>query len=231
MTQNADLSVRAVTRTFGSGETLVEAVKEASFSLDRGQFVAIVGPSGSGKTTLLAMIGALLTPTSGTIAVGGLEITALGESDRARFRRENIGFIFQGFNLVPYLSAEQNLLAVAAISTGIDRETRDRCSRLLEELGISDHRHRLPGELSGGEKQRVAVGRALMNDPLLVLADEPSSNLDSEKGKRVVQLLAEEVKTRNKIGIMVTHDQRMLDYVDSVLEIADGRLTVPTEVA
>lgn len=231
MERSPDLSVQSVTKEFGSGDTLVQAVTDASFNLERGEFVAIVGPSGSGKTTLLAMIGSLLTPTYGTITVGGRDITSLGESARARFRRENIGFIFQGFNLVPYLSAEQNLLAVAAISTGIDRQARDRCNRLLEELGMTAHKHRLPGQLSGGEKQRVAIGRALMNDPLLVLADEPSSNLDSEKGKRVVQLLADEARTRDKIGIMVTHDQRMLDYVDSVMQIADGRLSVPAEVA
>jgi len=170
------------------------------------------------------MLGGLLTPTHGRVIVGRTDISQLNEAQRARFRRERVGFVFQGFNLVPYLTAEQNLLAVASICGKLNGEARARARQLLRELGVEKRSHHLPGELSGGERQRVAIGRALMNDPLLVLVDEPTSNLDSERGSEVVRSLAEEVRSRNKIGIMVTHDRRMLTYLDGVLEMADGRL-------
>jgi putative ABC transport system ATP-binding protein len=186
--------------------------------------VAIVGPSGSGKTTLLAMLGGLLRATGGRVFMGGTDISRLNEAQRARLRRERVGFVFQGFNLVPYLTAEENLLVIPSISGKLNRQTRGRARQLLGELGVEKRARHLPGELSGGERQRIAIGRALMNDPLLVLVDEPTSNLDSERGNEVVRSLAEEVKMRNKIGIMVTHDRRMLTHVDRVLEMADGRL-------
>jgi putative ABC transport system ATP-binding protein len=219
-----DLVAQSLTKVFGSGDTAVEAVRDASLSVRAGEFVAIVGPSGSGKTTLLAMLGGLLTATGGQVIVGGTDISRLNEAQRARFRRERVGFVFQGFNLVPYLTAEQNLLVIPSISGKLDGETRARARQLLREMGVEKRAHHVPGELSGGERQRVAIGRALMNDPLLVLVDEPTSNLDSERGTEVVRSLAEEVKMRNKIGIMVTHDRRMLTHVDRVLEMADGRV-------
>jgi putative ABC transport system ATP-binding protein len=222
-----DLVAQSLTKVFGSGDTAVEAVRDASLSVRAGEFVAIVGPSGSGKTTLLAMLGGLLTATGGQVIVGGTDFSRLNEAQRARFRRERVGFVFQGFNLVPYLTAEQNLLVIPSISGKLDGETRARARQLLREMGVEKRAHHVPGELSGGERQRVAIGRALMNDPLLVLVDEPTSNLDSERGTEVVRSLAEEVKLRNKIGIMVTHDRRMLTHVDRVLEIADGRLHSP----
>jgi putative ABC transport system ATP-binding protein len=224
-----DLVGQSLTKVFGSGDTAVEAVRDVSLSVQPGEFVAIVGPSGSGKTTLLAMLGGLLTATRGRVVVGGTDISGLNEAQRARFRRERVGFVFQGFNLVPYLTAEQNLLVIPSISGKLDGETRARARQLLGEMGVEKRAHHLPGELSGGERQRVAIGRALMNDPLLVLVDEPTSNLDSERGTEVVRSLAEEVKMRNKIGIMVTHDRRMLTHVDRVLEMADGRLQSPTQ--
>jgi putative ABC transport system ATP-binding protein len=219
-----DLVAQSLTKIFGAGDTAVEAVRDASLSVRAGEFVAIVGPSGSGKTTLLAMLGGLLTATRGRVIVDGTEISRLNEGQRARFRRERVGFVFQGFNLVPYLTAEQNLLVIPSISGSLGGEARARARQLLRELGVEKRAHHLPGELSGGERQRVAIGRALMNDPLLVLVDEPTSNLDSERGTEVVRSLAEEVKMRNKIGIMVTHDRRMLTHVDRVLEMADGRV-------
>jgi putative ABC transport system ATP-binding protein len=219
-----DLVGQSLTKVFGSGDTAVEAVRDVSLSVQPGEFVAIVGPSGSGKTTLLAMLGGLLTATRGRVVVGGIDISGLNEAQRARFRRERVGFVFQGFNLVPYLTAEQNLLVIPSISGKLDGETRARARQLLREVGVEKRAHHVPGELSGGERQRVAIGRALMNDPLLVLVDEPTSNLDSERGTEVVRSLAEEVKMRNKIGIMVTHDRRMLTHVDRVLEMADGRV-------
>jgi putative ABC transport system ATP-binding protein len=218
------LLAQSLTKVYGSGDTAVEAVRDVSRSTSAGDFVAIVGPSGSGKTTLLAMLGGLLTPTRGHVIVSGTDISQLSEAQRARFRRERVGFVFQGFNLVPYLTAEQNLLAIPSISGKLNGEARARARLLLEELGVGKRAHHLPGELSGGEKQRVAIGRALINDPLLVLVDEPTSNLDSERGNEVVRSLAKEIKMRNKIGIMVTHDRRMLTHVDRVLEMADGRL-------
>jgi putative ABC transport system ATP-binding protein len=224
-----DLVAQSLTKVFGSGDTAVEAVRDASLSVRAGEFVAIVGPSGSGKTTLLAMLGGLLTATGGQVIVGGTDISRLNEAQRARFRRERVGFVFQGFNLVPYLTAEQNLLVIPSISGKLDGETRARARQLLREMGVEKRAHHVPGELSGGERQRVAIGRALMNDPLLVLVDEPTSNLDSERGTEVVRSLAEEVKMRNKIGIMVTHDRRMLTHVDRVLEMADGHLQAPAQ--
>jgi len=224
-----DLVAQSLTKVFGSGDTAVEAVRDASLSVRAGEFVAIVGPSGSGKTTLLAMLGGLLTATGGQVIVGGTDISRLNEAQRARFRRERVGFVFQGFNLVPYLTAEQNLLVIPSISGKLDGETRARARQLLREMGVGKRAHHVPGELSGGERQRVAIGRALMNDPLLVLVDEPTSNLDSERGTEVVRSLAEEVKMRNKIGIMVTHDRRMLTHVDRVLEMADGRVQSPAQ--
>ncbi len=221
------LLAQSLTKVFGSGDTAVEAVRDVSFSVRTGEFVAIVGPSGSGKTTLLAMLGGLLIATHGRVVVGGSDISRWSEAQRARFRRERVGFVFQGFNLVPYLTAEQNLMVIPSISGKASREARARARQLLRELGVEKRAHHLPGELSGGERQRVAIGRALMNDPLLVLVDEPTSNLDSERGNEVVRSLAEEVKMRNKIGIMVTHDRRMLTHVDRVLEMADGRLQSP----
>jgi putative ABC transport system ATP-binding protein len=221
------LLAQSLTKVFGSGDTAVEAVRDVSFSVRTGEFVAIVGPSGSGKTTLLAMLGGLLTATNGRVVVGSSDISRWSEAQRARFRRERVGFVFQGFNLVPYLTAEQNLLVMPSMSGKLSGEARARARQLLRELGVEKRAHHLPGELSGGERQRVAIGRALMNDPLLVLVDEPTSNLDSERGNEVVRSLAEEVKMRNKIGIMVTHDRRMLTHVDRVLEMADGRLQSP----
>jgi len=222
-----DLVAQSLTKVFGAGDTAVEAVRDVSLSVRAGEFVAIVGPSGSGKTTLLAMLGGLLAATRGRVIVGSTDISRLNEAQRARFRRGHVGFVFQGFNLVSYLTAEQNLLVIPSISGKVDGEMRARAGQLLRELGVDKRAHHLPGELSGGERQRVAIGRALMNDPLLVLVDEPTSNLDSERGTEVVRSLAEEVKLRNKIGIMVTHDRRMLTHVDRVLEIADGRLHSP----
>jgi putative ABC transport system ATP-binding protein len=221
------LLAQSLTKVFGSGDTAVEAVRDVSFAVRAGEFVAIVGPSGSGKTTLLAMLGGLLIATNGRVVVGGSDISRWSEAQRARFRRERVGFVFQGFNLVPYLTAEQNLMVIPSISGKVSGEARARARQLLRELGVERRAHHLPGELSGGERQRVAIGRALMNDPLLVLVDEPTSNLDSERGNEVVRSLAEEVKMRNKIGIMVTHDRRMLTHVDRVLEMADGRVQSP----
>jgi len=218
------LRVENLSTTFGQGSQAVHAVQDMSFETQPGEFIAIVGPSGSGKTTLLAMLGGLLTPTAGSIHVDGREVTALSESDRARYRRDEVGFVFQANNLLPFLTARENLLVIREIG-GIGRKDGPRrADQLMEELGLTPRKNALATELSGGERQRVAIGRALMNDPQLVLVDEPTASLDSERGKAVVKMLLEEVKGRQKLGIMVTHDPAMAALTDRTLEMHDGRL-------
>ena len=219
------VDVEALSKTYGSGNTAVDAVKSATFSAHAGEFLAVVGPSGSGKTTLLAMLGGLLTPSSGRVCIGGQELTALKPSQLARFRREQVGFVFQGYNLLPYLTARKNLLAIAQIG-GLDHhDARDRADRLLDELGLTGRAHAYPAEMSGGERQRVAIGRALMNDPAIILVDEPTANLDTARGKQVVEMLVAEVRQRHKTALMVTHDMRMAEYASRRLTIEDGRLS------
>lgn len=221
------LQVDDVTKVYGSGHTAVRAVDDASLAVDRGEFVSLLGPSGSGKTTLLSMIGGLLTPTSGSIRLADIEVSAIGKRALTDFRAERVGFVFQSVNLVPFLTARENLLFVASLRRGRNRrEARERADQLLTELGLEQRAGNIPEQLSGGERQRVAIGRALMNDPDLILVDEPTAALDTDLGRQVVQLLAREVKDRGKTGIMVTHDLRMVEYTDRVYEILDGRLSV-----
>jgi putative ABC transport system ATP-binding protein len=225
------LSVESLDKVYGSGETAVHAVRDVSFQTKPGEFIAIVGPSGSGKTTLLAMIGGLLAPTAGSIVVNGRDIARLPNGDLVRYRRESVGFVFQANNLVPYLTGRENMLLVQAITGGNAAQARRRADQLLEELGISGRANALATALSGGERQRVAIGRALMNDPQLVLVDEPTANLDSERGRQVVQSLIAEVRSRGKLGIMVTHDPEMAAFADRVLELHDGQLRQDGEMA
>jgi putative ABC transport system ATP-binding protein len=222
---SATLTVTDLNKTYGSGALAVHAVRDVSFATQPGDFIAIVGPSGSGKTTLLAMIGGLLTPSSGSIMVNDREITRLSSAERAAYRRDAVGFVFQTNNLIPFLTARENLLIMNEIGSGSRRAAADRADRLLEELGLTSRANALATELSGGERQRVAIGRALMRDPLLVLVDEPTANLDSEQGERVVRSLMAEVKARDKLGLMVSHDGRMAALADVILEMCDGHLT------
>ncbi len=221
------VEVRELHKTYGEGENAVRAVRGASFSANSGKFLAVVGPSGSGKTTLLAMLGGLLTPTSGQVRVGSEDLTSMSSGQLAQFRREKVGFVFQGYNLLPYLSARKNLLAIADIG-GLDRRVAaERADRLMDELGLAARASAYPAEMSGGERQRVAIGRALMNDPALILVDEPTANLDTARGKQVVEMLVTEVRQRNKTALMVTHDMRMAEYADRRLTIEDGLLSEP----
>jgi len=222
---SATLTVTALSKTYGSGALAVHAVRDVSFATQPGDFIAIVGPSGSGKTTLLAMIGGLLTPSGGSIRVNDREITRLSAAERAAYRRDAVGFVFQANNLIPFLTARENLLIMNEIGSGRRREAAERADRLLDELGLTSRAGALATELSGGERQRVAIGRALMRDPLLVLVDEPTANLDSEQGERVVRSLIAEVKSRDKLGLMVSHDMRMAALADVILEMCDGHLT------
>ena len=219
------LQVSDLTKVYGTGHTAVNAVTDASLEVSTNEFIALVGPSGSGKTTLLSMVGGLLTPTSGSVIVGNTDIGELTSRDRTKFRSNSVGFVFQAFNLVPFLTARENLTMMASIS-GVDRGViEDRATELLEELGLDDREKNLPEELSWGERQRVAIGRALVTDPDLILVDEPTASLDSERGAQVVEMLANEIRTRGKAAIMVTHDLRMVEFTDRSMNISDGSLT------
>ncbi|MFO7299598.1 MAG: ABC transporter ATP-binding protein [Actinomycetes bacterium] len=218
------LVVEGLTKIYGEGHTAVTAVKDATLELADNEFVSLLGPSGSGKTTLISMIGALLTPTDGAIRIGGEDISGMSKKEQTRFRANRIGFVFQSFNLVPFLTARENLTVMGRVSDLPKKEIEERADQLLEELGLADRRDNLPEQLSGGERQRVAIGRALVTDPDLILVDEPTASLDTEMGTQVVKMLAKEIKERKKAGIMVTHDLRMVDYTDRTLEILDGRL-------
>jgi putative ABC transport system ATP-binding protein len=220
------LAVHDLSKTYGQGEQAVQAVRRATFSTEPGEFVAVVGPSGSGKTTLLAMIGGLLTPTSGSIVVNGRDIAGLSSAQQAAYRRESVGYVFQANNLLPFLTARENLLVMSRITGANRRAARRRADQLLEELGLTRRADALATELSGGERQRVAIGRALMNDPELVLVDEPTASLDSARGRQVVESLIYEVKSREKLGLMVTHDMAMAELADRIIEMHDGELRV-----
>ncbi|MDH3539092.1 MAG: ABC transporter ATP-binding protein [Acidimicrobiia bacterium] len=218
------LIVDDVTKVYGEGHTEVRALCNASLELLDNEFLALLGPSGSGKTTLLSVIGGLLAPTSGRVTIGDTLLTQLSRKEQTRFRANRVGFVFQGFNLVPFLTARENLTVMASISDGSRAEIEERADQLLEELGLAERHDNLPEQLSGGERQRVAIGRALVSDPDLILVDEPTASLDTELGTQVVQLLASEIKSRGKAGIMVTHDLRMVEYTDRTVRILDGEL-------
>ncbi len=222
----AALELSKVRKVYGTGDTEVVALNDVDLTVGDDEMLLLVGPSGSGKTTLLTVAGALLRPTSGSVEVGGQEITTLNDRQQAQFRRDQVGFVFQAVNLVPFLTARENLLVVRQFGGAkIDAAAKKRADRLLDELGLGDRGGNLPSQLSGGQQQRVAIGRALMNEPPLVLVDEPTSALDSELGKQVMDLLRDEIKGRGLAAIIVTHDERVLDYGDRMVQIVDGVLT------
>ena len=217
------LSVDHVTKRFGSGDAEVVAVRDVSLEVAPGEVVLIMGPSGSGKTTLLLMLGALLKPTEGSIMLDGLELSALSEGKLPDVRLRHFGFIFQDFNLLSALNVQDNV-SIAAELMGISRkEARKRAASLLTELGLGRRLRFSPEKLSGGEKQRVAIARALINDPALILADEPTANLDSSHGHETMRLLREIAKTRSRSVVIVSHDQRIRDIADRVLWLEDGQ--------
>ena len=219
------LTVNEVSRHFGTGESRVDALKAAQFEVKAGELVALIGPSGSGKSTLLSIAGALLSPSSGEIVLGGDHIAEMKGTQRTRLRLERIGFIFQASNLVSYLTGADQVQLIGKLLGLPDKETKERAARLLEELGMEKRANHYPEQLSGGERQRIAIARALMNKPDLILADEPTASLDSQRGRQVVELLAEEVHRRGTAGILVTHDERLIDVCDRVLRISDGEVT------
>ncbi|MCB0975117.1 MAG: ABC transporter ATP-binding protein [Actinobacteria bacterium] len=220
------LDLKDVRKVYGDGDQKVVALDNVSLSVADNEMLFIMGPSGSGKTTLLTVAGGLLQATSGSVVVGGTDISGFDGRELAAFRRDRIGFVFQAVNLVPFLTARENLLLVRQFGGGkIDTDARDRADSLLTDLGLADRAGNLPSQLSGGQQQRVAIGRALMNEPPLVLVDEPTSSLDSELGQQVMELLTKEIKSRGLAAVVVTHDDRILDFADRIVQIVDGKLT------
>jgi putative ABC transport system ATP-binding protein len=218
------LEAQSVVKQYQVGGGVVNAVDDVSLSLQRGEFVALVGPSGSGKTTMLAMLAGLLRPTSGSVIIDGQELSAMKEAERARFRRRKIGFTFQANNLVPYLTVLENVGLVLRLNNQFGPAGRKRARELLVLLGLEERLNALPRQLSGGQQQRVAIARSLINQPAVVLADEPTASLDTERAYQVVETLANLVHEQGSAGIMVTHDLRMVAYADRVIQMLDGRV-------
>ena len=218
------LEVKDVGMTYGVGRAVVTALEDVTFAVDAGSMLAILGPSGSGKTTLLSIIAGLLQPSSGEIVIDGKPIHLRSSRDAAAFRRDKIGIVFQDYHLIPYLSAAENLLLMPRLSGHVTGAHRDKALGLLEEFGLGKRAKHVPSELSGGERQRVAIARALMNDPEIMLVDEPTANLDTERGTQVVNMLGEHVRGRAMTCLMVTHDQRMCDGADRMIRLLDGRI-------
>ena len=217
------LEVEAVSKTYGSGETAVRALRDVSFSVERGQFVAVVGESGSGKSTLLNMLGALDTPSSGRVLIDGRDVFAMDEGSLTVFRRRSIGFVFQSFNLVPELSVEQNIAFPVLLD--YRKPDQDYLEQLLTALGLAERRRHLPGQLSGGQQQRVAMARALFTRPALILADEPTGNLDSKNTREVIALLRQASRSYGQTVIMITHSESVAQAADRLLQVSDGVLT------
>ena len=217
------LEVRNVSKTYGSGEAAVKALKKVSFSVPKGEYVAVVGESGSGKSTLLNMIGALDTPTSGKVIISGKEIFSMNDRKLTIFRRRNIGFIFQAFNLIPELTVEQNIIFPVLLD--YQKPDRKYLEELLSVLNLKERRRHLPSQLSGGQQQRVAIGRALITRPSLILADEPTGNLDTQNSREVITLLKEASRKYEQTIIMITHSRSIAQTADRVLNVSDGVLT------
>lgn len=216
------LQVQQLCKVYGTGETAVKALQNVSFSMKRGEFAAVVGESGSGKSTLLNCIGALDTPTSGSVRMDGTDLFGMKENQRTLFRRRNIGFIFQSFHLIGELDVEQNMIFPLLLDH--QKPKRERVEELLEILGLQDRRRHLPGQLSGGQQQRVAIGRAMIARPMLVLADEPTGNLDSKTSDNVVHLLQMTSQRFQQTIIMITHNPEIAQLTDQIIRIEDGRI-------
>lgn len=217
------LEMKQVRKSFGKEQTYVEALKPVDFSIDKGKLVAIIGPSGSGKSTLLTIAGLLQGPTEGEIIINGKDVSSFSEKKRSKVRLNEIGFILQASNLVPFLKVKDQFKLLDKVKK--DHMSEAELKHELEHLGLSKVLNQLPNELSGGQRQRVAILKALYTNPSIILADEPTASLDGEKAIEVIKLLREEVKTKDKAGIVVTHDHRLLEYFDEIYEMNDGKLT------
>lgn len=217
------LEVKNLSKTYGKGDTLVNALDDVSFAVEQGEFVAIIGPSGSGKSTLLHILGGVDTATSGKVIINGTDISTLDETALAIFRRRQIGLVYQFYNLIPILTVEENLtLPLLLDGRKPDKKVIDS---LVERLGLTQRLKHLPNQLSGGQQQRVSIGRALVNNPALMLADEPTGNLDSENSKEIISLLRKFNKENNQTVIIITHDEKIAMSADRVISIEDGKIT------
>lgn len=216
------LQVKDLTKTYGKGNTTVTALDHVNLEINKGEFVAIIGASGSGKSTLMHLIGGIDRPTSGNVMIDGNEIYKSNESELAIFRRRNIGIIYQFYNLIPTLTAEENIMLPRLLDNR--KPDRDKLQSILDTIGLSDRANHLPSELSGGQQQRVSVGRALINDPALILADEPTGNLDSKSGNEIIDLLKLANKRYNQTLLIITHDEKIALQADRIITINDGHL-------
>ena len=217
------LKVENLSKTYGSGEARVDALKQVSFSMQRGEFGMVVGVSGSGKSTLLNCIGGLDEASAGKVFLNGQDLFAMGENERTIFRRQNIGFIFQSFHLIPELNVEQNIIFPLLLD--YKKPDQGRVDEILQVLGLENRRKHLPGQLSGGQQQRVAIGRALITRPALVLADEPTGNLDSQSSQDVMDLLCRASRHYQQTVLMITHNRNLTASADRVFRVADGELS------
>lgn len=217
------LRCEQVSKIYGNGETSVKALDQVSFSVEKGEFVSIVGPSGSGKSTLLHILGGVDRPTSGTVQIGGTDIHALKEDRLAIFRRRQIGIIYQFYNLLPVLNVDENIILPHLLDGHpLDKE---RLDQIVKQMGLEDRRANLPSQLSGGQQQRVSIGRAIFNHPAIVLADEPTGNLDRRNSEEVIQLLRESNRKQKQTLILITHDESIALQADRMISIEDGRIT------
>lgn len=217
------LEVRNLNKVYGTGETKVEALRDVSFSVKKGEFVAIIGPSGSGKSTLLHIIGGVDVPDCGQVIIGDTDIATLDETALAIFRRRQIGLIYQFYNLIPILNVEENLTLPLLLDGR--KPDKEMVNAIIDVLGLKDRMNHLPNQLSGGQQQRVSIGRALINSPALLLADEPTGNLDSKNSKEILSLLKKFNKEMNQTVIIITHDEKIAMAADRVISIEDGRIT------
>ncbi len=220
----ATLELNQVTKSFGTGHKKVDAMKETHFQAEKGELIAVIGPSGSGKSTFLTIAGGLQTPTDGEVIINNQNITKLSEKKRSKIRLKEIGFILQASNLVPFLTVANQLKLIDQVKK--DNMTKEELEKLYENLGISDLRNKYPADLSGGERQRAAIAKALYSNPSIILADEPTASLDSDRAYEVMELLQKETKSKNTTTIVVTHDTRLISYCDKVYKMTDGVLVL-----
>ncbi len=219
------LTTNSLNKIYRTDTAEIRAVDDVSLNIKPGEFVALVGPSGSGKTTLLALLAGLLRPSQGQVWVNQQDLGQMNESQLTKFRLEQIGFTFQANNLVSFLTVQENVELMLKLNNKFNRQSRERAKELLAGLGLGEQLNNLPAQLSGGQRQRVAIARALVHNPSIVLADEPTASLDTERACQIVEIFAGLIHEQNKVGIMVTHDLRMCAYVDRVIQMVDGRIT------
>jgi putative ABC transport system ATP-binding protein len=222
---NPIIETHAVSKIYQGNNISVRAVDSASISIYPGEFVGLVGPSGSGKTTMLAMLAALLKPSEGEVFIDQVKLSEMSEKERVNFRRKKIGFTFQANNLIPYLTVLENVELMLRLNNRYNRSSHEQAEELLFRLGLQERMNNLPNQLSGGERQRVSIARSMIHNPSVILADEPTASLDTQRAFQVTQTYSELIHENGKAGIMVTHDLRMCKYVDKIIQIADGKIT------